>query len=69
MVRLRDVMSLQEMIKEARTIGGYADGDYVCRCLNCERHFDGDKRSSQCLPCAVTALKAGRGTPLPEIES
>ncbi len=60
----KDALSLDDMLKEVRTIGGYANGDYVCECRECERSFIGDKRASQCLPCAVKALAAGRGSPL-----
>lgn len=34
---------------------GYAPGRYICRCKSCEKHFEGDKRAMQCLPCALTA--------------
>lgn len=34
-------------------LGGYAPGDYVCKCLSCDRQFSGDKRATSCLECAV----------------
>ena len=34
-------------------LGGYAPGQYSCRCGKCARRFDGDKRACVCLPCAV----------------
>jgi hypothetical protein len=34
-------------------IGGYAPGDYLCFCVNCENPFKGDKRAVQCEPCAI----------------
>ena len=37
-------------------IGGYAPGNYQCRCLNCKEYFQGDKLSVQCEPCAINAL-------------
>lgn len=39
-------------------VGGYAPGDYSCLCLSCKASFIGDKRASQCLPCAVVALRS-----------
>lgn len=36
-------------------IGGYAPGNYHCRCGTCERSFFGDKRAYQCEPCAIAA--------------
>ena len=39
-------------------VGGYAPGHYSFRCGCCGGMFyDGDKRASQCLPCAVEGLK------------
>lgn len=35
---------------------GYAIGSYMCKCVNCEKTFMGDKYAKQCLPCAVNAL-------------
>ncbi len=32
---------------------GYAPGERTCRCNVCGVHFDGDKRSTVCLRCAV----------------
>lgn len=34
-------------------IGGYAPGNYTCKCVTCEETFQGDKRAVQCEPCAV----------------
>lgn len=34
-------------------IGGYAPGNYACTCGGCDRLFSGDKRSWQCLECAI----------------
>lgn len=36
-------------------IGGYAPGNYQCRCCDCGEVFIGDKRAVQCEPCAVAA--------------
>lgn len=33
-------------------IGGYAPGNYSCRCANCKTAFMGDKMAVQCEPCA-----------------
>lgn len=36
---------------------GYAPGGYWGKCRDCGERFDGDKRASQCLDCAVIAAK------------
>lgn len=36
-------------------LGGYAPGNYMCRCAICEGEFTGDKRAFQCWPCAKKA--------------
>lgn len=42
-------------------IGGFAPGRYSVVCGTCRRRFDGDKRSYQCLPCALAkAIGADR---------
>lgn len=33
-------------------IGGYAPGNYQCKCVTCGGGFIGDKRAVQCHPCA-----------------
>jgi hypothetical protein len=34
-------------------IGLYADGDYMCKCTNCGKEFQGDKRAIYCFHCAA----------------
>ncbi|WP_085033953.1 hypothetical protein [Ensifer aridi] len=34
---------------------GYAPGSYLCRCISCGCEFEGDKRATECLECAITA--------------
>jgi hypothetical protein len=34
-------------------IGGYAPGNYHDRCCTCRQPFQGDKRATQCEPCAI----------------
>lgn len=34
-------------------LGGFAPGNYTCKCVRCEAAFVGDKRASNCLECAV----------------
>lgn len=34
-------------------IGGYAPGNYMCTCIECEETFSGDKRAVHCEPCAI----------------
>jgi hypothetical protein len=45
---------------EVRTwpLGGYAPGGYYCICGQCRKQFEGDKRASECLDCAVRNAKA-----------
>lgn len=38
-------------------LGGFAPGLYSCKCADCEKNFEGDKRAHQCLPCAVKDAK------------
>jgi hypothetical protein len=37
-------------------IGGYAPGNYTCKCCICSCNFQGDKRAVQCEPCAEKAV-------------
>jgi hypothetical protein len=43
-------------------LGGYAPGNYTCKCVRCGNQFEGDKRAYECLECAArqinTALRA-----------
>lgn len=32
--------------------GGFAPGDYYCRCTDCDAMFEGDKRALRCTDCA-----------------
>lgn len=36
-------------------IGGFAPGNYQCRCCICGGGFIGDKRASECEPCAISS--------------
>lgn len=47
---------LNEMAAELGRVGGWAPGNYMSKCGNCNREFEGDKRASKCLPCAVSVL-------------
>lgn len=38
-------------------IGGYAPGNYTCKCVTCEKKFVGDKRAVQCESCAILTTK------------
>lgn len=46
-----DESSPQEPVKKY-PIGGYAPGNYQCKCRECKQVFIGDKRAFQCEPCA-----------------
>lgn len=39
-------------------IGGYAPGNYLCKCTDCGKQFTGNKRAVQCEPCAVKQEEA-----------
>lgn len=39
------------MAERRPVVGGYAPGNYQCRCATCGEMFIGDKRANQCLPC------------------
>jgi hypothetical protein len=38
-------------------IGGFAPGDYMCKCVTCKEQFIGDKRAVQCEPCAIEMVR------------
>lgn len=38
-------------------IAGYAPGSYQCKCADCGVTFSGDKRATQCEPCATEAMQ------------
>jgi hypothetical protein len=40
-------------------IGGYAPGNYECKCCTCGNQFTGDKQAVQCEPCAIANQVAG----------
>lgn len=48
-------------------IAGYAPGNYSNRCSTCGDYFEGDKRSSQCEPCAINSLKESNESLLKEL--
>jgi rRNA maturation endonuclease Nob1 len=37
--------------------GGFAPGNYFCKCSTCGKQFTGDKRSVQCEPCGINTIK------------
>jgi hypothetical protein len=38
-------------------IGGFAPGDYMCKCVTCKEKFYGDKRATQCEPCTIEMVR------------
>jgi hypothetical protein len=38
-------------------IGGFVPGNYIFRCITCKYAFFGDKRATQCEPCAIEMVK------------
>lgn len=47
--------SAEETLDEIGRVRGfaYSGGRYVVTCRMCDRHFYGDKRAYECLPCAL----------------
>jgi hypothetical protein len=45
------------MNREEYPIGGYAPGYYINNCVTCKEQFMGDKRATQCEPCAIEMVK------------
>lgn len=37
-------------------MGGWAQGNYHCTCMKCDREYMGDKRSTECAKCAWQIL-------------
>lgn len=64
----KSTMSAGDMVKELGRIGRFADGLYVGTCANCERSFIGDKRATQCLPCAVKSMESYYAARIEELE-
>lgn len=38
-------------------LAGYTPGPYSCKCLSCDKEFQGDKRATFCLECSVLSAK------------
>ena len=34
-------------------VGGFAPGNYTCKCVSCKENFIGDKRAVQCENCGT----------------
>lgn len=49
---IRNARNLTEMAGELGRVGGWAPGLYSGKCRTCDRGFFGDKRATECLPCA-----------------
>lgn len=56
--RAIDALTLEQQVREIDRVGSFAAGDYVSLCRDCERHFIGDKRATQCLRCALASLRS-----------
>lgn len=48
-------------------IGGFAPGNYMCKCITCSDEFFGDKRAVQCEPCAINAVNESNSKALLEL--
>ena len=55
--RIMDHRSANEMVAKLGRVGNWAPGDYICKCPKCASYFEGDKRSTNCLSCAIDTLK------------
>ncbi len=49
--------NLFEMASELGRVRGWAPGNYLGKCRGCGQGFMGDKRASECLPCAANGLQ------------
>jgi hypothetical protein len=52
-------MMLQDIDNWERNIfpiGGFAPGNYSCKCFQCSKSFRGDKRAVMCLQCALKGI-------------
>lgn len=51
---MEDLVTKKETSSEIKyPIMGFAPGNYWCKCSTCHGEFSGDKRSAQCLHCAI----------------
>ena len=50
---------------EPSHLGGFATGDYMCKCMTCGGEFTGDKRAMTCLPCVADRIDAARSEAQP----
>jgi hypothetical protein len=46
-------MNIDAILNQIGRVNGWAPGNYMAKCLDCEIVFTGDKRARQCFPCAV----------------
>lgn len=53
---MRQYDTIPEQALKLGRVGAWAPGRYMCKCIACERQFEGDKRAMNCLPCAVSRL-------------
>ena len=56
---------LQLEISRPFRLGGFATGDYMCKCMTCGGEFTGDKRAMTCLPCVADRIDAARSEAQP----
>lgn len=56
---------LQLEISRPFRLGGFATGDYMCKCMTCGGEFTGDKRAMTCLPCVADRINAARSEAQP----
>lgn len=54
---MHQALSSENMLQRISPLGGYRYGRVVRLCRECDRTFHGRKDATQCLPCAVSALK------------
>ena len=47
---------------------GYAPGNYMNTCINCNVKFFGDKYAKQCEPCAINAINESNQLAITELD-
>lgn len=52
---------LPSLLQKIGRVGRWAPGRYWCKCIKCDRQFEGDKRAMHCLPCAIKTIQEDLG--------
>lgn len=57
-----------ERVKHPLHYYGFEPGSYTSICINCNAHFEGDKRAWRCVPCAEAEKRRDLVPPVPRYE-